>query len=81
MFLKYSYNFTLSQNVDNIIVIPKRTKNRMSFPFEEPIRTGWVNGLMNWSIPLKKNSKAPKMIRIIPKGMYLLIFLFIRLPH
>ena len=67
----------MSPSVDRIIVIPKRTKKRMSFPFEDPIRIGWVNGLMNWSIPLKKNSIAPKMIRIIPKGMYL--FFFIRI--
>ena len=71
----------MSPTVDRIIVIPKRTKKRMSFPFEDPIRRGWVNGLMNWSIPLKKNRRVPKMIRIIPKGMYLFIFLFIRLPH
>lgn len=61
--------------MDNIIVIPKRTKKSMSFPFEDPIRRGWVNGLMNWSIPLKKNSKVPKMIRIIPNGMYLFVFI------
>ena len=65
----------MSPTVDRIIVIPKRTKKRMSFPFEDPIKTGWVNGLMNWSIPLKKNRRVPKMIRIIPKGMYLFVFI------
>ena len=70
---------SLSPIVDNMIVIPRRTKNRMSFPLEEPIRIGWVNGLMNWSMPLRKYSDPPKMINSIPKGIYLFNFRFIRL--
>ena len=65
---------SLSPSVVNMIVIPNSTRSRMSFPFEEPIRIGWENGLMNWSMPLRKYSEIPKMIRTIPNGMYLLIF-------
>ena len=75
--MKKLHILSLSPRVDNIIVIPKRTKNRMSFPFEDPIKMGWVKGLMNWSMPSKEKSLIPKMIKIMPKAIY--FFVFIRL--
>ena len=66
---------------DKMRVIPKSTKNNMSLPFEDPIRIGWVNGLMNWSTPLKKYNDPPNIIKSIPKGIYLFIFRFIINPQ